>query len=326
MRRIWISRTGGPEVLELREEPDPTPAKGEVLVRVKACGVYFADVMARMGLYPDAPKLPAVVGYEVAGTTDDGTRVVAMTRFGGYSDTVCVPAAQLFPIPANLSFVEAAALPVQWLTAWHMLVELGNVRAGHTVLVQAAAGGVGTAALQICKRIGARVIGTASASKHERLRSMGITHAIDYERFDDQVLELTGGRGVDLALDAVGGESFRRSYRALAPAGRLMMFGASATVVDRKRRLGPALKAIAGMRPFWPMQLLQANKGVFGVNMGHLWSEVELLGRELAAVLQGVEAGDFRPIVDAQVPFAEARKAHERLQDRQNFGKVVLVP
>ncbi len=326
MRRIWISRTGGPEVLELREEPDPVPAAGEVLVHVKACGVNFADVLARMGLYPDAPKLPAVVGYEVAGVTDKGERVMAMTRFGGYADTVCVPAAQLFPVPSKLSFVEAAAIPVQWLTAWHMLVELGSLRAGHKVLIHAAAGGVGTAALQICRRAGAEVIGTASPGKHERLRQMGITHAIDYHRFDDRVLELTGGRGVDLALDAVGGESFRRSYRALAPAGRLMMFGASAMVTGSKRRLGPALKTIAAMRPFWPMQLLQQNKGVHGINMGHLWGEVELLGRELGQVLAGVEAGDFVPIVDAQVPFAEARKAHERLQARQNFGKVVLVP
>ena len=326
MRRIWISRTGGPEVLELREEPDPVPAEGESLVHVKACGVNFADVMARMGLYPDAPKLPAVVGYEVAGVTDQGARVIAMTRFGGYADTVCVPSAQLFPIPEKLSFVEAAAIPVQWLTAWHMLVELGALRAGHKVLVHAAAGGVGTAALQICRRAGAEVIGTASPGKHERLRQMGITHAIGYDRFDEQVLELTGGRGVDLALDAVGGESFRRSYRALAPTGRLMMFGASGMVVGTRRRLGPALKTVVGMRPFWPMQLLQQNKGVHGINMGHLWGEVALLGRELRAVLEGVEAGAFVPIVDAQVPFAEARKAHERLQDRQNFGKVVLVP
>lgn len=326
MRRIWISRTGGPEVLELREEPDPVPLAGEVLIHVKACGVNFADVMARMGLYPDAPKLPAVVGYEVAGVTGAGERVLAMTRFGGYADKVCVPAGQLFPVPAKLSFVEAAALPVQWLTAWHMLVELGGVRAGHKVLVHAAAGGVGTAALQICRRAGAEVIGTASPGKHERLRKMGIAHAIDYERFDDQVLKLTGGRGVDLALDAVGGESFRRSYRALAPAGRLMMFGASAMVVSRKRSIGTAVKTIAAMRPFWPMQLLQENKGVHGINMGRLWTEVALLGRELGQVLAGVEAGDFVPIVDAQVPFAEARKAHERLQGRQNFGKVVLVP
>ena len=326
MRRIWISRTGGPEVLELREEPDPVPAVGEVLINVKACGVNFADVMARMGLYPDAPKLPAVVGYEVAGTTEDGSRVIAMTKFGGYADKVCVPATQLFPIPAKLSFVEAAAIPVQWLTAWHMLVELGSLRAGHKVLVHAAAGGVGTAALQICKRVGAEVIGTASPGKHERLRQMGITHAIGYDNFDEQVMKLTNGRGVDLALDAVGGESFRRSYKALAPSGRLMMFGASGMVAGTKRRIGPALKTIAGMRPFWPMQLLQQNKGVHGINMGHLWGEVELLGRELRQVLAGVEAGDFMPIVDAQVPFAEARKAHERLQDRQNFGKVVLVP
>jgi NADPH:quinone reductase-like Zn-dependent oxidoreductase len=326
MKRIWITRKGGPEVLELREEPDPECKPGEVRIRVKAAGVNFADVMARMGLYPDAPKLPAVVGYEVAGVTDDGRRVIALTAFGGYSDVVCVPEGRVLPLPDKLSFAEGAAIPVVYLTAWHMLVELANVRRGQTVVVQAAAGGVGIAALQICKRAGARVIGTASPGKHARLRELGIDHAIDYADFDTKVMELTNGRGADIALDAVGGESFKRSYRCLAPVGKLVMFGLSAVVGGDKPSLLRTASAVVRMPIFWPVKLLQENKGVFGVNMGHLWHEEALLIGELREVLKGVEEGAFRPIIDSEVPFAEARRAHERLTQRSNFGKVVLVP
>src|SRR5207253_2835792 len=173
-------------------------------IRVRAAGVNFADLMARRGLYPDAPPLPFVPGYEVAGEVDAGEpalvgrRVLALTRFGGYSEAVVVPAKRAVEIPAKLSFAEAAAIPVNWITAWHMLVELCNVRRGQRVLVHAAAGGVGTAALQICRRVGAEVIGTASASKHARLREMGLSHAIDYrtQDFEVEVKRITGGRGV----------------------------------------------------------------------------------------------------------------------------------
>ena len=336
MRQVWITKKGGPEVLRVLEAQDPEPGPGELRVRVRAAGVNFADTMARLGLYPQAPKLPCVVGYEVSGVVDKagpgapaervGEKVIALTSFGGYSDVVCVPADRALKFPQRLSFAQAAALPVQWLTAWHMLVELANVRKGQRVLVQAAAGGVGTAVLQICKRIGAEVIGTASPGKHQKLRELGITHAIDYANFDSRVLELTGGRGVDVALDAVGGASFKRSYRALAPAGKLVMFGASAATPGMKFQPLAALGMVASLPIFFPMQMLNANKGVFGVNVGTLFGEDVLLKRELAEILSGVEEGAFTPLVDLEVPFAEAPRAHRRLGERANFGKVLLVP
>jgi NADPH:quinone reductase-like Zn-dependent oxidoreductase len=242
MRQVWIPAHGEPEVLEVREAPDPDAAVGEVRIRVAAAGINFADILARMGLYPDAPQPPAVVGYEVSGTVDqvgsgvdglaEGSRVAALTRFGGYSDTVVVPANQVIPIGDGLSLEKAAALPVNYLTAWVMLVWLGNVRRGDRVLVHAVAGGVGQAALQICRHFGAEVLGTASGGKHERLRQLGVTHPIDYrsQDFEEEVERVTGGRGVDIALDAVGGESFKKSYRCLAPLGRLVVFGASSMV------------------------------------------------------------------------------------------------
>jgi synaptic vesicle membrane protein VAT-1 len=331
MRQVVITRRGGPEVLEVREAPDPQPAPGEVRVRVRAAGVNFAEVMARVGMYPDAPELPAVLGYEVAGEIDlpaerAGEKVLAMTKFGGHSELVCVPAALAVPIPARLSFAEAAAIPVNWLTAWHMLVELANLRRGQTALIHSAAGGVGTAAVQICRKLGVTAIGTASAGKHVRLRELGLSEAIDYRNmdFEAEVKRVTNGRGVDVVLDPVG--TFRKSFRCLAPVGKLMMYGASATVSGEKRNLFAAIGTALKMPWFHPLQLLPDNKGIFGVNMGKLWGERELLARELEEVLKGFAAGEFKAIIDSEIPFAEARRAHERLQSRESFGKVVLVP
>ena len=331
MRQVWITRKGGPEVLEVRESPDPQPKAGEVRIRVRAAGVNFADVMARVGLYRDAPPIPCVVGYEVAGEIDlpaerAGECVIAATKFGGQSEMVCVPAAMVAPLPKGISFAEGASIPIVWLTAWHMLVELANVRRGQRVLIHAAAGGVGTAALQICKKFEAQTIGTASAGKHERLRQLGLDHAIDYrtQDFAGEVKRITGGRGVDIALDPLG--EFKRSFSCLAQTGKLMMYGASNVRPGERFNPLQAVKAVARMPFFHPLKLLPDNKGVFGINMGRLWNETELLAGELREVLKGFAAGEFKAIVDAEVPFAEARKAHERITSRANFGKVVLVP
>jgi len=232
----------------------------------------------------------------------------------------------VYALPQDLSFAEGASIPVVWLTAFHMLVELANLKAGQTVLIHAAAGGVGTAALQICKRIGARSIGTASAGKHERLRSMGLGDAIDYrnEDFEERVKQLTKGRGVDVVLDATG--AFKKSYRCLAPMGKLIMFGASGVVAGDKRNFFQAVRTAASMPFFHPLKMLPDNKGVFGVNMGRLWGEAQLLKRHMEQIMQGFESGEYRAVVDSEVPFAEAARAQDRLTSRGNFGKVLLVP
>jgi NADPH:quinone reductase-like Zn-dependent oxidoreductase len=338
VRQVWITKHGGPEVLQLREAPDPEPKPGEVRIRVAAAGINFADVLARMGLYPDAPRPPMVVGYEVAGTVDrvgdgvtgvrEGDRVGSLTRFGGYSDVVCVSAQQAYPLPASLSFEQAAAIPVNYLTAWLMLVWLGNVRAGDRVLVHAAAGGVGQAALQICRWKGAEVIGTASAGKHARLRELGVAHCIDYRTQDflAEVKRVTGGRGVDIALDAVGGESFRKSYRALAPLGRLYVFGASALAPGKKRSLLSAARGLLAMPAFRPIPMMNSNRGVHGVNLGHLWKQAALLREMLGEIVALVADGTFDPVVDRTFPFAQAGDAHAYIQEHRNFGKVLLTP
>ncbi len=351
MRQVWIPRSGPPEVLELREAPDPEPGPGQVRVRVAAAGVNFADILARIGLYPDAPPLPAVVGYEVAGDVDAvgapagteggvassaahatplpiGSRVLALTRFGGYADTVVVPAAQVAPLPDALSFEQGAALPVNYLTAWLMLVHLGSVRAGERVLVHAAAGGVGQAALQICRWRGAEVIGTASAAKHERLLAAGAAHVIDYRREDvvAAVQRITAGRGVDIVLDGIGGGSFRQSYRCLAPLGRLFLYGVQSFAPGKRRNLLAAARGFLALPAFRPIPLMNANRGVFGVNVGHLWSEATLLRRILGELVDLAAAGTLAPVVDRTFPLADAAGAHAYIQDRKNFGKVLLVP
>jgi NADPH:quinone reductase-like Zn-dependent oxidoreductase len=337
MRQIWISRAGPPEVLELREAPDPEPQPGEVRIRVAASGINFADLTARMGMYPDMPPIPCVVGYEVAGRIDgcgagveglrDGDPVVALTRFGGYSDVVCVPRAQIVPVPDDISLSTAAAVPVNYLTAWLMLIELGNVRSHHTVLVHAAAGGVGQAALQICKLRGAKVIGTASGSKHPRLREVGVDHCIDYttQDFETEVMRLTEGLGVDIVLDAVGGESYAKSYRCLRSCGRLFMFGASSFAPSDKRRYLPIIKGFLAMPKFRPFDLLDKNRGVFGINLGHLWHEIDRLGVIFHEVMNEVGERRLVPVIDREFRFEEAAAAHAYMQGRNNFGKVLLV-
>jgi len=339
VRQVWITRVGPPEVLVLREAPDPAPNPGEVLIRMRASGVNFADIMARLGLYPDAPRLPAVVGYEVAGdiiavgdgvTRSVGEKVFAITRFGGYSDTVCVPEDQAFPLPEGMSYEEGAAVPVNYLTAYQMLIQMGSLKSGERVLVHSAGGGVGLAAIDLCKIRGAEVFGTASASKHAFLRARGVTHVIDYTTrdYEAEVKRLTGGRGVHIVLDAMGGEHWNKGYRCLAPSGRLVMFGLSSAVAGKTRSL-PSLVRTLLKTPFFsfpPLRLMNDNKALIGVNLGHMWGETELLRRWILHLLDWHREGKIHPTVDSRFPLAEAAAAHHYIQDRKNTGKVVLVP
>ncbi len=340
MKQIWITRHGAPEVLVLREAPDPTPAAGEVRVRVKASGINFADLMARIGIYPDAPPPPMVVGYEVAGVIDAvgegvdasrvGQRVLAAVRFGGYSDTVCAKNEFAIEMPAEMSFEDGAGLPVVYFTAHHMLMHLGNVKKGDTVLIHAAAGGVGLAALQICKHVGATTIGTASASKHEYLKAAGLDHAIDYhsQDFATEVKRITNGRGVEIALDAQGGDSLKKSFRVLAPTGRLFSFGAASLAPDGKRDLFSMAKGFFQMPliDLFPLNLMNDNRGILGVNMGHLWNESQILLKQLDQLLALYREGAIKPVIDSTFSFEDSAKAHQRIHDRKNVGKVLLVP
>jgi NADPH:quinone reductase-like Zn-dependent oxidoreductase len=336
MRQAVITRHGGPEVLQIREAPDPTPSAGQVRIRVRAAGINFADVLARLGLYPDAPTPPVVVGYEVAGQIDHvgsdvtgfaaGDRVVALTRFGGYSELVAVPASQCFHFPDDLSDAEAAAVPVTYLTAAIALYKMAALTSGETVLIHNAGGGVGIAAIQLARLRRTTIIATASAFKHSALRSFGVEHLIDYTAADvaEEVQEITRGRGVDVVLDPIGGRSFLDSYRMLAPLGRMVMFGLSAAAPGETRNLWKAFLAWKRNPRFDPMSLIHRNRGVFGLNVGHLWDERTQLQSIMEMLLSELRAGRLKPIVAKTFPLEKAGDAHRFIQARGNIGKVVL--
>jgi NADPH:quinone reductase-like Zn-dependent oxidoreductase len=270
MRQVAITRHGPPEVLEVQEAATPEPAAGEVRIAVRAAGVNFADILARLGLYPDAPAPPVVVGYEVAGIVDatgpgtprfhPGDRVVALTRFRGYSTHVVTPVDFVFPLPERLSDAEGAALPVNYLTALIALYRMANISPGETVLIHGAGGGVGIAATQLARLRRANIIGTASAAKHDALRSFGVTHAIDYRSADvaREVRRLTNDRGVDVVLDPIGGKSFKTSYQLLAPLGRMVIYGVSALAGGERRSWWRAARTIMQMPTFKPPSIRTA--------------------------------------------------------------------
>ena len=340
MRQIWISKAGPPEVLVVKEAPDPRPSPGELRIRVEASGVNFADIMGRLGLYPDLPRIPVVPGYEVAGRVDAvgagvdlgwvGRDVFASTHFGGYADTVCAPQAQVFPRPSNMSAEQGASIPTNYLTAWQLIVVMGGLKKGETMLVHSAGGGVGIAATQIAKHIGGKVIGTASAGKHDELRALGVDHLIDYrtEDFEQRARDITGGRGVELILDAVGGDSLRKGYRLLTPTGRLGVFGAS-SAANKKAAGYLGMVSMLAKTPwvqFNPLSLMNANKGVFGVNLGHMWSEFDRVRPWMDQLIGLWDIGEIKPKIAKVFTFDEAAAAHHFIQDRKNLGKVLLKP
>jgi NADPH:quinone reductase-like Zn-dependent oxidoreductase len=343
MRAVVISRHGGPEVLEVRERRDPQVAPGEVRIEVAAAGINFADLLARTGMYPDAPKPPCVVGYEVAGVVESvgegvesvavGDRVMAATRFGGHAEFCSVDARDVLPLPERLSFEQGAAVPVNYGTAFAGLVVMGGLREGDRVLIHAAAGGVGIAATQSAATRGAEIFGTASAAKHEAIRAQGVEHAIDYRTadFEEEVLRITGGEGVDIAFDAIGPSSFRKDYRLLRPGGRLVCYGLSEVQTGERRSLRAGVRSLLSMTtatmPWWKsMAIMNENKGVFGLNMLHWWDREGSLDRVVAPLGDDVASGRLEPVVADAFPFERAADAHRFIHERRNVGKVVLVP
>jgi NADPH:quinone reductase-like Zn-dependent oxidoreductase len=343
MRAVVLTGHGGPEVLQVQERPDPTVGPGEVRIAVRAAGINFADTLARVGLYPDAPKPPSVLGYEVSGEVESvgegvedwsaGDRVVAGVRFGGQAELVTVPAEQVIPLADGLSFEQGAAVPVNYVTAYCGLVVMAGVKHGERALIHAAAGGVGTAAVQIARHNGAEIFGTASPSKHDAIRRLGVTHAIDYrsQDFEQEVNRITEGQGVDVVFDAQGPSSFRKGYRLLRPGGRLVMYGISEASTETGRSIPRLIGSLARMPfatlPWWKsLQLMNENKGVFGLNMLSWWDREADVSRIMGPLMDQFQAGDLEPVVAEAFPFERAGEAHRFIAERRNIGKVVLVP
>ncbi len=336
MKQVVITRYGAPEVLEVRDAPDPQPGPGEVRVRVAAAGINFSDLLARQGLYPDAPKPPMVMGYEVAGTIDQlgsgvttrtvGARVIGATRFGGQSELAVVPVERAFPLPDDWTFEQGAAFPVVYLTAHHLLVRVAAAQRGETVVVHAAAGGVGLAVAELGKGLGLRVIGLAGASKHGVLREYGVEPLDSADPRWWESVQRAAPQGVDVVLDAVGGDSWRRGYALLRPTGRLVMFGVSDMIGGSTRNLLRVLWRLVRFPRFGPLGLMNHNRTVAGANLGHLWNARDVVEPQILALIEHARAGRIRPRVDRSFRFDEAAAAHHYIHQRKNIGKVVLVP
>jgi NADPH:quinone reductase-like Zn-dependent oxidoreductase len=333
VRAVVITKHGPPEVLEVQQRPDPVAGAGQVLIEVRAAGVNFADLMARLGFYPDAPKPPCVVGYEVAGTITAlgagvgdglsvGDRVIAPVRFGGYAERASAQADGVVGLPESLSFEQGAAIPINYVTAWEALVRAGNLQPGERVLIHAAAGGVGIAATQIARRVGAEIWGTASPSKHEAIRGFGVEHPIDYTRsgWERSVPKL------DLVMDALGGASFRRSYGLLRGGGRLVCFGASGVVSGEKRNLVAAARTGLRMPRFNLIKQMSDSKSVIGLNVLTLWDELGTAERWTKPLTEMLGDGTIEPVLAEAFPFDRAGAAHAFISERRNVGKVVLTP
>lgn len=335
MRKIVYPRAGGVETIEIVEDSDPVPRSDQVCVRIHRAGINFAELMMRQGLYGSSPDFPFTPGYEASGvvigvgdqveTLEEGDRVLAMTGFGGYSEKVCLDAKRVIRIPDSVSFDQAAAIPVTYGTAFHMLVHLGRISKGDSVLIHHAAGGVGTAVAQICKAFGASlVVGTASTPKRDFVESIGMRF-VDREKedFEEVCKDLTDGRGVHHAIDPVGGSHLLRSFKSLRKGGKLYYFGASAAVKGERRSRLSELRMWWGMPRFDPLRLMTSNKAVFGVHMGLLEDETVFKGH-LASLSEMLKKGEIDPIIDSVWRFENVADAQMHIHNRKNRGKVLL--
>ncbi|HVO39712.1 MAG TPA: zinc-binding dehydrogenase [Spirochaetia bacterium] len=335
MKAVQVSRFGGPEVLRVVDLPSPSLSPDAVRIRVAAAGVNFADIQMRMGLYPEAPPVPFVPGYEIAGTITEagpavislkpGNRVLSLCRFGGYATEVVLPAAFVRKIPAGLTDVEAAAVPVAFTTAWILLMDMARVRPGDRVLVPGAAGGVGTAAVQMAHGAGADVVGlVGSSAKKELVLSLGAREVFTYAEWSSTLRPAS----FDIILEPRGGRDARRSLAFLAPAGRMVCYGVSSFVRGFRRSIPRAALSLLGMPIFTPIGLAMANRGVFGLNILKYFDAgtgILQLGTALDGAIKGFEKGRYRAIVGKTWGLEEAGEAHRRLQSREGTGKQILL-
>jgi NADPH:quinone reductase-like Zn-dependent oxidoreductase len=338
MKAVVVSKYGGPEALEVKEFPAPKPGPGKVLVEVRAAGVNFADVLARLGVYKGAPPRPFIPGIEVAGLVEalgegvagltPGDRVFGFCAFGGYAEKAVLGVDALWKMPADMGFPEAAALPVQYLTAWHGLFNLAHLDAGEALLIHAAAGGVGIACLQLAMEKKAKIFATVGSRDKLAvvLKECPEARVIFYreEDFAPIVRRETGGKGIRVVMDSVGGKTFQRGWHLLAPGGRYVLFGAASAVKPGAISKLGALLRLAPMLAVSPLRMVTANRGLFGFNLLFLQEEVLLLRRSFEGILALRTKGVVAPRISLSLPLEKAAEAQARLQDRSTFGKVIL--
>ena len=329
MRAVVVSAYGSTDVLKVEDIAGPVLEPNQVRIEVHAAGLNFADVMSRLGHYSANMDLPYIGGFEVSGVVTEtspevsglavGDRVAAMTRRGGFAEAVCIDQRDVIVLPDSMSFTEGAAVPVAYSTAWAGLIGYGNVQPGERVLVMAAAGAVGIAAVQLAKNAGAEVWGAASPGKHETILGLGVDTAVDYTQpgWEDDLPPF------DLVMDAIGGDSFKRSYDLLRPGGRLVAFGAVSVFDGGVREETEDFRTVRGLSS---AEQMIDSKTIIGLDLRVLWDDRDTIQPWLAPLIPLLENKAIRPIVSDVVTYAQAAEAHQILTDRRNIGKVVLVP
>ena len=332
---VLIKNGKASTAFEIREVPKPAPGNDEVLIKVAAFGLNFADVMARIGMYKEAPPLPAILGYDVAGYVETvganvsslkkGDRVVAMTRFGGYAEYVATNATAVAVVPVDMDFASATALATQYCTAYYAAAEMIHLHRGDKVLIQSGAGGVGTALIQYAKHKGCEIFSTAgSDEKLKYLSSLGVQHPVNYttQDFEAIIKKSTDGKGVDAIFDAVGGSSVKKGFRSLAAGGKLVCYGASA--MSGKNIFGK-IKAALAFGFYHPIMLLATSKTIIGRNMLRIADEKPVvIQRCLEAVVRLTNEGVFKPSLGKTFNVADIGAAHEYLEKRKSIGKVAV--
>lgn len=336
-RALVLTGYGGYDKVKLQvKKGKPALKSGEVMVRVKTCGLNFADLMARQGLYDRLPSPPVTPGMECSGiiealgedVTDRkvGDKVLVLNRSGMWQEFVVVPAAHTFLMPEGMSFEDAAALPVNYITAYLMLFNFGHLRPNQSVLIHMAAGGVGIAATQLCKTVNdVTVFGTASASKHEVISEGGVTHPIDY-RTRDYVEEIRkiNPKGLDIVLDPLGGSDTNKGYNLLKPMGKLISYGAANMLSGQKKNLFAVAKTWYQQFSVHTASLVQGNRSVCGFHLGYLDSETELIAQAMTVILDLYQQGKIKPRIDSTYHLEQIGDAMRRMQERSNIGKIIL--
>ncbi|KAJ7356038.1 Synaptic vesicle membrane protein VAT-1 [Desmophyllum pertusum] len=338
MRSVVLTGYGGYNKLQVQKYAKPKPMNGQVVVRVHACGLNFADIAQRLGQYPSPRKPPFIPGLECAGTVEElgegvtelevGSRVTCLTSDSAWSEYACLPAESCYVIPESMSFEEAAALPITYLTAYFMLFHCCNLGARKSVLIHMAAGGVGVAATQLCKTVeGVTTFGTASASKHETILENGITHAIDYRTMDyAQAVKKVCPEGIDIVLDPLGGADTKKGYNLLKSLGIIVCFGYANSVSESKSVLNAAKNWFQGAT-FNPLQLIKDNKTVCGFYLKEvIIQQPEVVKEGMNHLFQLYNEGKIKPQIDHVFALEEVGKAMQRMHERKNVGKIILSP
>lgn len=337
MKAAFVTKYGGPEVLEIRKAPEPIPGPHQVLVRVRAIGLNFADIFGRLGVYPGTPKPPFIPGLEFSGDVagmgsavtgfEVGQRVMGYSRLGSHAEYVLVSSNLTTVLPEPMTYEEGASFLATSLTAYHGLIRLANLREGERLLVHAAAGGVGLATVQMARALGAEVFATAGTEEKVNLvRSHGADLVINYNTMDfaEEILRATNNYGVDVVMDSVGGEVFKKSWAILAQMGRYVLFGVSGVTSAGALNRLRAANVFSFMRPIFPPSLMSANKAIFGFNLGTLTGKELYFRDAVLEMVQFYNRGILKPVIGKVFTFDRIVEAHTYLQMRQSVGKVVV--